>query len=53
MGKPFIWLDTISQRNRWRKIGAKRSDKKWQKAAMNLPQFATMACGNLPLFAAL
>jgi hypothetical protein len=35
------------------KSGAKRGGKKRQKAAMNLPQFAAMACGNLPLFAAL
>jgi hypothetical protein len=35
------------------KSGAERSSKKRQKAAMNLPQFAAMARGNLPLFAAL
>jgi hypothetical protein len=35
------------------KNSAKRGGKKRQKAAMNLPQFAAMACGNLPLFAVL
>jgi len=35
------------------KSGAKRGGKKRQKAAMNLPQFAAMVWGNLPLFAAL
>ena len=35
------------------KSGAKRGGKKRQKAAMNLPQFAAMARGKLPLFAAL
>jgi hypothetical protein len=49
----YFLRDTISQRNRLEKSGAKRGGKKRQRAAMNLPQFAAMACGNLPLFAAL
>jgi hypothetical protein len=36
-----------------KKSGAKRGGKRRQKAAMNLPQFAAMVCGNLPLFVAL
>jgi len=35
----------------WENISAKRGDKKRQKAAMNLPQFAAMARENLPPFA--
>jgi hypothetical protein len=41
MGKPFIWLDTISQRNRWGKNGARnqaaKSNKKRQQTCRYLP----------------
>jgi hypothetical protein len=52
MGKPFIWLDTISQRNRWGKNGARnqaaKSNKNRQQTCRYLPHPLSKICRFLP-----